>query len=842
MTGFTTRFKPGKTTITAWILAITVLLCAGWSGATETEQEIDDQSAFLKQSIEESLRLEKDLLAGLEQEREKLRELEPGLLVELEDYRTLHTTHTNMLAQPMPDPGALEQADAHIKAALIRIQGRLDAFNKQFNAIRPLRTGLNEQLAINNAYLKEIRKSRKKAPQDAEFIQNLETLVDTIKKKQQLLDKLADFYQSYIDKLNDFQSTLQALSPKLTARLSESRTSSLLIRRVTLFAAGSRDTLVKEADSLFQQLKHLVSAAFIGEEFGLMWKSASSFLAVPMLLFLLTLMIAFRMRSVHLKIWEKSELQNCPAFRLAWRALNRSIFLLVITVFLFAYTHSGKTYVPAHMVILLSLCQLFLYIKWGMDILSGAGQSGLINIQPAFLKRLRVLSSLILFYMAAYIFISHGAQPGNILLTWARLGFEILFIAWCLEFWKTDRRLQPPAMFARKGFIKKEAVRILTYSISFGGLAFEIAGYGGISLFWYASWGQTLVIGMWAGLCYNALQELSGIFQADPDKIKDGYQSSGAPVTWLFLKLGQPVVLVIFLMAVILSWGGKRTFLITLIATIRKTYHIGSIEFSILGFIYALAALLITHIIAQSWRHFFQQKLLARSGMVIGLQESLTTISVYLLWVLGVLVSLSFLGLNTTSLAVAFGALGIGVGFGLQNIVNNFISGIILLLERPIQVGDDIQVNDMWATVKKINIRSTIVQTYDNASVIIPNSDLISNQVINWSFNDNRLRRSIVVGVAYGSDIELVRQTLLEAAASVPRVFRQPRPDVIFRDFGDSALIFHLRIWTHVTYYLSVETDVRFAIDRLFRERDISIPFPQRDIHIINQNPPAVTE
>ncbi|HCY85578.1 MAG TPA: potassium transporter KefA [Desulfobacteraceae bacterium] len=218
--------------------------------------------------------------------------------------------------------------------------------------------------------------------------------------------------------------------------------------------------------------------------------------------------------------------------------------------------------------------------------------------------------------------------------------------------------------------------------------------------------------------------------------------------------------------------------------------------------------------------------------MEIGLQDSITTITVYLIWMFGILVSLHLFGLNTASLAVAFGALGIGLGFGLQNIFNNFISGIILLFERPIQVGDDVEINGTWAQVKKINVRSTVVQTYDNASLIIPNADFISSQVTNWSFKDKRLRRNIEVGVAYGSDIERVKDTLLEIAETTPKVLKRPAPDIWFRDFGDSALIFRLRIWTDINNMLRVETDIRFRIDKLFRERGIEISFPQRDIHI----------
>jgi small-conductance mechanosensitive channel len=147
-------------------------------------------------------------------------------------------------------------------------------------------------------------------------------------------------------------------------------------------------------------------------------------------------------------------------------------------------------------------------------------------------------------------------------------------------------------------------------------------------------------------------------------------------------------------------------------------------------------------------RNIITKKIFAESDLEPGLQASITTISIYVMWGLGVILALSVLGVNTTALAVVFGALGIGLGFGLQAIFNNFISGIILLFERPIQVGDDVEINGTWATIKQINVRATIVQTYDNASLIIPNSEFVSSVVKNWTFGDKRLRRDIDVGVA----------------------------------------------------------------------------------------------
>jgi small-conductance mechanosensitive channel len=220
------------------------------------------------------------------------------------------------------------------------------------------------------------------------------------------------------------------------------------------------------------------------------------------------------------------------------------------------------------------------------------------------------------------------------------------------------------------------------------------------------------------------------------------------------------------------------------------------------------------------------------SGLEHGLQESVITIMGYLTWALGIIVALNIIGISLTSLAVVLGTLGIGLGFGLQQIFNNFVSGIILLIERPIQVGDVVEIGGLRGVVKKINVRATVVQTFDNTSFIIPNSEFISGKVVNWSFQDPTIRISIDVGVAYGSDVELVKGTLLEAASMQPRVLKNPPPDVLFVEFGDSALIFRLRFYAHVKDALMAETEARFLIYKLFNERGIEIPFPQRDIHI----------
>ncbi len=160
------------------------------------------------------------------------------------------------------------------------------------------------------------------------------------------------------------------------------------------------------------------------------------------------------------------------------------------------------------------------------------------------------------------------------------------------------------------------------------------------------------------------------------------------------------------------------------------------------------------------------------------------------------------------------------------------ISGLILLFERPVQVGDILEIDGLRAKVKKINVRATVVQTFDNASVIIPNSELVSRQVTNWSFKDRRMRREIQVGVAYGSDIDLVQKTLMEIARETLDVLKFPKPDVIFLDHAESALVFMLRVWVHVDHYWTVPSQIRSELDRRFKRLGIEIAFPQRDLHI----------
>ena len=261
---------------------------------------------------------------------------------------------------------------------------------------------------------------------------------------------------------------------------------------------------------------------------------------------------------------------------------------------------------------------------------------------------------------------------------------------------------------------------------------------------------------------------------------------------------------------------------------------IGGARVSLVKLILFLGALAIVIVLARTVGTFVGSRLLARAGVDPGLRYAVGRMTYYALLVLGLMVAFQTSGIEVGSLTVILGALGVGIGFGLQNIVNNFVSGLIVLAERAVQVGDWIEGAGREGRVERIGARSTSIVTSDNITIIIPNADLVSQHIINWSHGDPKVRFRIPVGVAYGSDIPRVREALLEVAAAHPAVLRNPAPLVFFSGFGDSALNMELAVWTTemTKSPYRFRSELNFAIDEVFRRHGIQIPFPQRDVHV----------
>src|SRR5437867_3558319 len=249
--------------------------------------------------------------------------------------------------------------------------------------------------------------------------------------------------------------------------------------------------------------------------------------------------------------------------------------------------------------------------------------------------------------------------------------------------------------------------------------------------------------------------------------------------------------------------------------------------------------LLIALLIAVFWissrtKRFLFNRFLANSGLDRSLQYAISQIVANVVLVVGIFVVLENTGIHLAALTVFAGAVGVGVGFGLQNIASNFISGLVILAERPITIGDRVEVAGIAGQVEHIRARSTVIRTNDNIMMIVPNTKFIDSPVTNWTYGDRRVRFRIAVGVAYGSDVNKVRDALLAVAHENPHTLKEPAPSVFLKQFGDSSIDFQLMVWSsemsaRPSRYRS---DLNFAIAEKFREAGIEFPFPQRDVHI----------
>lgn len=284
----------------------------------------------------------------------------------------------------------------------------------------------------------------------------------------------------------------------------------------------------------------------------------------------------------------------------------------------------------------------------------------------------------------------------------------------------------------------------------------------------------------------------------------------------------------------LLLWQGAFQRIWDSLKYLNHQFTFGRITVSFISLVQGLLVLLIAIALGRFIVALVERRLAKRAHIDPGLRYTIGRLVKYFLVTVGILLSLRLaLGLDLTSIAVVFTALSVGIGFGLQYIAADIASGFILLFERPIRVGDRITIGEDEGDVHSINLRTTTVYTNDRIAIIVPNSRLVSQRVINWSYGDPRARISIPVGVATESDVDLVTQTLLEAAEGVDKVLTEPPPKVQFLSFGEYSLDFRLLIWTREpNRHPQIKSDINYRIAQLFRERKIELSYPVQELRV----------
>ncbi|MBI1194228.1 MAG: mechanosensitive ion channel [Gammaproteobacteria bacterium] len=399
------------------------------------------------------------------------------------------------------------------------------------------------------------------------------------------------------------------------------------------------------------------------------------------------------------------------------------------------------------------------------------------------------------------------------------------------------------------GLLGNPLLRLLAALVLAAALVADYIGYRNLATFIVSGLLLTalLAIGIWI---------VNALFQDLFDGLDDGRYAWQAKVRerlglakdehvpgliWLRLIVAV-VAWAVFGVALVNVWGYTNQGWLWLYQFTTRGFEIGSLHIMPLQWAFGLAVFALLLTLVRWLRQDVLQRWIGRSRLDRGAREAVITIAGYVGVMISALVGLSLAGFNFTNLAIIAGALSVGIGFGLQNIVNNFVSGIILLFERPIRTGDWIVVGETEGYVRRISIRSTQIETFDRMDVIVPNSDLIASQVKNWMLTNPWGRVRVPVGVAYGSDVEKVKEILLAVANAHPLVMtdgiRVSEPVVLFQAFGESSLDFELRCFIRdVEKRLHVTSDLNFAIDAAFRKAGVEIPFPQRDLHLRSVDP-----
>lgn len=820
-----------------------------------------DQYEMLKTALENTLKNENAMIVQLQEKRKAFQAQKQAVLAELNAYKIQLSNYGNMLISPQTRIDKITQAWTDHQADEAALAEKLNHLKLQREEINQLRLQTDGQFILSQQQLREINTDVPNVAEVQVLVERMQERNRVLVRNLQQMEELVANYDLLIENLTSTHTAFTDLSSKFEAQIEERKKQALFKRQEGFPLELIVKQIQDEIEELFKWVAHLFTIGF--------WRGLSFFkerhffpLISSVLLLVFSQLLLLRLRKYGFAKLKESVI-HAP-----WRDLTLELFLRSLPLsgallFLYILSHFPQTLKVAPMIEpLVHILMGWQFTRWIQDFLylENLRQK---NRSPgalhALLNRLLRLVCIFVFVYAilAWILGANGAIPQCV-----RILFLGMIVLWGLLFWKVFKKADPDAFVITR---KMETFLQSFYKMTFtapsqaraqrpgrgrlflkvalfglgdviigGSLLLEIAGYGTLSLYWLISWGQTIVVLMWCGLIYLIIGEWNQRVSAPPQVVGDpGPQPAADSFKWLMIRLSWLAWLAGLMLGILHAWGAKGSLIVGFMAILHTTFTVGNLKLSITGFLFAILVLLFIHMAVHLWRNNLSVKFLTGSGLNRGVQSSIKHLVAYLVWLFGILLALNTAGISATSLTVVFGAVGIGLGLGLQNIFNNFVSGLIILFERPIKVDDIVEINNNWGEVREIKFRSTLVKTYDNAALIIPNSQIISQQMTNWSFKDTRIRRSISVGVAYGSDIELVRQTLLEIALNHREVLKHPRPEVLFTDFGVSALMFKLRFWADVNIFLNVETDIRFEIDRRFKENQIKIPFPQRDVHLI---------
>jgi len=778
-------------------------------------------------------------LADLTDMKAKMAQLETrkaAIKAEISAYGYQDTAQSYLLMASQPRIDELEEALRKNWLTSRILAKNVETFQAHYNSTSMLLKQTADGIDLAKKQMVDIRHSQLSDTQKDLLAAATQKVLDVLKEKKQLGEQYLKIFEDMLDQMKAKMKAKKVIAEKLSARLKDQKKASLFIRSEPYRGLGVQ-TFQERLQVFFNRIKALFSLEF--------WETQWIYIQMggiarwAFFLFALTLVIVLQGRGRRFlqRIKKRCDGPGCYYRDMGLHLLQHSLPYIGLTLLFGIYSSFHFSLLNVSLGrFLFSIFLVLLITRWGLDYLNYGFQDPSTALRSFATPHLKRFFQFIRAAVILVLMLVGVVGSGGVLVWIARDVLSAVVLVWTIILW---RQMKPVIIQGSREDTHPSNPKWIGLSqwgiyLIFGGTPLlSLFGYNDLARHWPAAWLETLALLFWGWISLNAIREWNSDHLARV-KTADSEHPLGSvdDFRWAMIQLARLIWFMGLTAGILWAWDSSDFLFSQLGRFIDATLTVGYLKLSIKGIMVAAFILYMTRLLVHVGQSLLNEKVLDKKTLEPGLKDSILTIISYLAWGLGLVLALGILGVNATSLAVIFGALSIGIGFGLQNIFNNFISGLILLFERPIQVGDVVEVAGIWAEVKKINVRATLVQTFDNASMIIPNSEFISQQVTNWSYKDKRMRRNIEVGVVYGSNIDLVQKTLLEVAEKHRKVLKFPRPDVLFINHADSALIFSLRIWFHVDDYWTVPSQIRSDIDRRFRELAIEIAFPQRDLHI----------
>lgn len=753
---------------------------------------------------------------------EKMQALEEEMKSELDisqiesDYKSLKES----LKEPEIELKQFEKDKNYSYSDLLEFKKTLVNYNKTFEGIsEPLKDAITTLGNLRADWMKEktqwdqwhdeYRKENDLNQLNANFANAKNEISKALGLILPQLDKLLKLqeagYKNYL-KIN-------SLTVKVNALIQEHRDSALIDGSAPMFSSLYYSQFSKE---LWAKAKKGIAQ--------IKWPGTSFFMSAWWVLFI-QIIITFLV--INLIYRKRQILLNAKHFSfLGQRPISAGLFIGTIVSFIF---YQMVKY-PATWEIVITMVGGISFIRLIAVLFKSSWKKQFVNVFFILLILLRIFNAINLPLPLSRLFIVLSALVGIVyLFSWlhkVKINNESKIFAWCLYL-------------------------LVLYVIVI--LIAEILGKESLAYILFDSMLRSLVTilsyGMLMYFIYGFSDWLSRVYAQKSSAVNEKeIVLSGHKVAFMINVLIAFYILVPMLLSI---WGLYDTMGLALSGMLSLGFTIGTLKISVGIVITALLILYSSYILSVIVQKLMVTSFLSKNDVDKGAQLSIGKLLHYSIMLVGFLLAISALGFELSKLTIIVSALGVGIGFGLKELVNNFVSGLILLFDRPVREGDSIEIAGVWSTVRKIGLRTTRIETSDEADVIVPNSDLVYQQVTNWTLSNRYARIIIPVGVAYGSDVPLVFKSLLDAAKANNNLVKTHAPSVLFIGFGESSLNFELRVWAvEATKRMQVISDLHQDIDSRFRKANIEIAFPQMDVHVkandasmeIKSKEPAVPE